>query len=344
MHFDTIGICSTGIYEPSRIEYVEQVKDIEGLTEERIKKNGVTCLRIASDNESPSVMAIEAAKSAIERAGIVGKEIDLVVYTQAFLPDHLIWPDYAEIQHAIGAINANSMKILQQCNGQLACLDYVYAKMQVDQSINIVLIVAAEKYAKPLIDRWNSNALFWGDGASAVLVRRAEETNRILGTKLATDGAFNRLWQASYKGGAVCPISHENRLEKDEMLVDYLRSGGEYQFHSPLRETISNTMLAKNMQVISDLIEQLNGRVRINKIATVNRELSWIEKLAQLFDLGIEDTSAYLVKNYGHMGACDILFNLHKMLVDGVIERGDGVLLFGAGAGYSVGGVLLEYY
>lgn len=343
MKTTSIGICSTGIYEPVQIQYVEDVKILEQLDETRIEKNGVDSLRIASEQETNSYMAICAAKEAIKNAGIDGQDIDLVVYTQSFLPDHLIWPDYAEIQKEIGATKANSLKILQQCNGQMACLDYVYAKMLADKSINYSLIVASEKYPKPLINRWNSNALFWGDGASAAVVKRAEDTNRILATRLATDGTFNRIWQATYKGGVVFPISNENGLMKDEMLADYKRSGLEYQTHGPVRDAIVHSMTEKNMCVLSSILNQLNENLTITKVVTVNRELSWIEKITRQINLNISNTSGYLVREYGHMGACDIFFNLHKMLIDKQIDTGDIVLIFGAGAGYSVGAALIEY-
>jgi 3-oxoacyl-[acyl-carrier-protein] synthase-3 len=252
-----------------------------------------------------------------------------------------VWPDYAEIQAKIGAKNANSLKILQQCNGQIASLDYVRSKMLSDNDINLALVVAAEKYSKPLINRWNSNLLFWGDGASAAVIKRSQKVNNtILFSKLITDGTYNRIWQASLKGGTVLPFSHKTKLAKNEMLADFFRFGAKYQYDDSERKKITDLMCSKNNQIISTL---LKANIKINKIVTVNREISWIYDIANKFNVDINNTSAYLVKDYAHMGACDIIFNFHKMLLDNKIKKKDKVLLLSVGAGYSAGIILLEF-
>ena len=340
----SIGICSTGIYEPEEIQNVEDFKVVEGISDEKIKKLGIERLRVASKNEHPSDMAIKAAKNALRDSDIRPEDIDIVVYTQAFFSDHLMWPDYAEIQHKIGAVNANSLKILQQCNGQVAAIDYIYSKMLSDKNINTALIVAAEKYCKPLMNRWqSSNTAFWGDGASAALIKRGEKSNEILGTSLSTDGTYNRIWQASYKGGTVLPFSDEVRLEKDRMLVDFVKSGGIYQTDDNMRKIIVDNMISKNNQVLSNILKNANEEIKINKVITVNLGISWISQVVQILNVPIENTSAYIAKDYAHMGACDLIFNLHKMKSDGQISQGDNVVLFSSGAGYSSGCVLLKY-
>ncbi len=339
-----IGICATGIYEPERVVYIEDVKVEEGISEEKIKKLGIERLRVAAEDEHPSNMAIKAAKAAIESGDIDPLSIDIVVYTQAFFSDHIIWPDYAEIQKEIGAVNANSLKILQQCNGMIAAIDYIYSKMFSDKSVNVALIVAAEKYCKPLMNRWkSSNTAFWGDGASAVIIRRGEASNVILGVSLTTDGTYNRIWQASYKGGTVLPFSNEVTLEKDEMLADFVRSGGVYQTDENMRKIVVDSMVSKNNQVLKNVLKNVNENIEINKVITVNLATNWPGKIANSLNVSIENTSSYIAKDYAHMGACDLIFNLHIMRQDGHIQRGDNVVLFSGGAGYSAGCVLIRY-
>ncbi|MCX7922138.1 MAG: hypothetical protein N3B21_09030 [Clostridia bacterium] len=341
---ETIGICATGIYEPGQFVNVEDVKLIENISEEKIKKLGIERLRVASGEEHPSDMAVKAAKHAMENGNINPEDIDIVIYTQAFFSDHLVWPDYAEVQHRIGAVNANSFKILQQCNGQVAAIDYAYSKMMADRSISTVLIVAAEKYCKPLMNRWKSaNTAFWGDGASAAVIKRGVESNVIIGTSLATDGTHNRVWQASYKGGTVLPFSDEVILEKDEMVADFVRSGGVYQTDDSMRKIIVDCMISQNNRVLSKILKSAGEDVKVDKLVTVNLGINWISQAAQSLGVSIENTSAYLAKNYAHMGACDLMFNLHKMRADGRIASGDNVVLYSSGAGYSSGCVLLRY-
>ena len=341
---DGIGIHSTGIYEPKQVVNVEDIKLEEGISEEKIKKLGIERLRVASESEHPSTMAINAARSAIEVGDINPLDIDLVVYTQAFFSDHLIWPDYAEIQKEIGAVNANSLKILQQCNGQVAAIDYVYSKMVADRSVNVALIVGAEKYCKPLMNRWkSSNTAFWGDGASAAIIKRGVLNNEILGTSLATDGTYNRIWQASYKGGTELPFSNEVKLEKDEMLADFVRSGGVYQTDDNMRKIIVDSMISKNNQVLTNILKNMSENIKITKVVTINLGINWANQVGQTLNVSLENTSGYVAKDYAHMGACDLIFNLHKMREDGRIQSGDNVVLFSSGAGYSSGSVLISY-
>jgi 3-oxoacyl-[acyl-carrier-protein] synthase-3 len=341
---ENIGVCGTGIYEPQEVRYLKNIKETEGISEEKLKKSKVKKLRVASEDEQPTDMAIEAAKSAIKDAGINGEEIDLVVYTQASLPDHLIWPDYAEIQTEIGALEANSFKIRQQCSGQLLAMDYVYSKMKADENIDSAIIVAAEKHNKPIINRWKTGRgnMFFGDGASALIMRRSAETNKMVDSYFSTDGKHNRLWQATYKGGTELPFSHQVGLEKGEMLVDFIRSKERYIEKSGYtEEDILNSMASQNIKVISKITNKLKRE--IDKLVTVNLFPAQNEKIADIISVNNGDTSNYIIEDYAHIGACDIAFNLHKMLKDNEIEKGDVVLLFSITVGYSVGGVLLTY-
>ncbi|SNT01195.1 3-oxoacyl-[acyl-carrier-protein] synthase-3 [Anaerovirgula multivorans] len=339
---NSIGIAGLGIYLPEDIAYVKEIQKQENLTDERIQDMGIVKLHMASDKVEPSDMAIEAAKEAMADAGVEADEIDALVYYTVF-PDYLKWADYARIQHEIGAKNAYSFKVDQACCSSIIGLDYALARLKTDPDMNTVLVVCADKYEKPLVNRWKAaNANFYGDGASAAIIRRGVTSNRILGVNNITDGSFNHLWYIPV-GGTKEPPTSEN-VRAGRFVLDCIKTASEYLSTEENRKKLYNTLIQNNRKVMVDLLERHEFTLQnVDKLIMYNLGKSVMDKIIEVVEIPIENTSYYLSKHVGHIGAADIFYNLKMMLDDGKIVKGDLVAIFSAGAGFSWSSALIQY-
>ena len=113
-------ICGTGSYIPPKILSNDDLSEMVETSDEWIReRTGVRNRHIAGE-ETSSFMASEAAKRAVENAGISPEEIDLILVASSS-PD-VIFPSVAcEVQKAIGAVHASGYDM------QAACTGFVFA-------------------------------------------------------------------------------------------------------------------------------------------------------------------------------------------------------------------------
>ena len=100
-------IVGTGRYLPERIMTNFELEKIVDTSDEWIRtRTGVERRHVVADDQTTSDMCVEAAKIAIEDAGVDVSEIDLVI-TGTTSPD-LIFPNVSTlIQHRLGPLGAS---------------------------------------------------------------------------------------------------------------------------------------------------------------------------------------------------------------------------------------------
>ncbi|KXG76420.1 3-oxoacyl-ACP synthase III family protein [Thermotalea metallivorans] len=336
-----VGISSTGRYVPKHAIFIKDIAEAEGLTEKEITAMGTNKVYAAKDEE-PTDMGIKAAEIAIAKGGISPEEIDVVVYANTFA-DYLRWSDAARIQHEIGARNAYAFRIEQFCCGGMAAMDFAFSRLQTDLDLRHILVVCADKYEKPVVNRWKAaSANFYGDGASAALLKRGNTGFRILGTHALTDGSFHHLWRIPV-GGVRCPATVEN-IAQGAFHLDCKKTAAEYLSDDAKREQLYSTLANNNKKVMIELLNRLGYTVEdVDKVVLYNIGKHVLDKVIQTIEFPEEKTSAYISYEHGHMGPADIFFNLDKMQEDGKFEKGDKIMLFSAGAGFSWASALVEY-
>ncbi|SKC76386.1 3-oxoacyl-ACP synthase III family protein [Maledivibacter halophilus] len=340
--YQGIGIASTASYSPEKIIRVEDIKKEYGFTDEYCKRIGIEQLHAAED-EYPTDMAVKAAKQAIIKADIDPEEIDLVLYSYGAFPEYFVWPEFAKIQYELGAKNATALRIDQGCNAQIISLEYACAKIKANPHINNVLIVSADVFIEPIINRWtNADACFFGDGASAAIVKRGVRDNRIVGIRNMTDGELNYLWKIPV-GGTKEPLESKHigenlfRIDMNKLAMEYLKDDEK-------RKAVAKRMVNTNLQTLNKLLRKVNKKKnQIDKMIVYNVGKYIIENICQAMEIEINQTSWNITKKYAHMGPVDIFFNLDKMLQKGQINCGELVILFSAGTGFSTASAAIEF-
>src|SRR5213592_3250081 len=112
-----IGIISTGSYLPATVVGNDEVGAAAGVTAEWIEhKTGIRQRRRAAPHEATSDLAAEAARRALEQAGLTPDQISYVVVATS-TPDHPQPATAAIVQHLIGAHRAAAFDVNSVCSG-----------------------------------------------------------------------------------------------------------------------------------------------------------------------------------------------------------------------------------
>lgn len=159
-----------------------------------VERTGISQRYIADESETTSSLAIEAARKALDAAGIDGKTIDLIVLATA-TPDQTFPATATKVQAALGANGGIAFDVAAVCSG------FLYGLGVADSMLRTVmakraLVIGAETFSRILDWEDRGTCVLFGDGAGA-FVLQAEEVEQdgpgILATRLHADGDHNQL-------------------------------------------------------------------------------------------------------------------------------------------------------
>jgi len=156
-----------------------------------VERTGIRQRHIAAVGETASSMGAAAARQAMERAGIGGGEIDLVIVATA-TPDSAFPSTAARIQAAIGATRGAAFDIAAACTGFVYALGVADAMIRAG-SARCALVIGTETYSRIVDWTDRGTCVLFGDGAGAVVLTagegRGDSGDRgILSTHLHADG------------------------------------------------------------------------------------------------------------------------------------------------------------
>ncbi|MBW7839586.1 MAG: 3-oxoacyl-ACP synthase, partial [Chitinophagaceae bacterium] len=211
-------IAGIGMYVPQNVFTNNDLARYMDTSDEWItERTGIKERRYADrTGETTTTMGVEAAKIAIERAGITARDIDFIVFA-TLSPDYYFPGCGVLLQRAMQMKEVGALDVRNQCSG------FVYALSVADQFIKSgmyknVLVVGAEKHSFGLdfSTRGRNVAVIFGDGAGAVVLQPTEKENQgILSTHLHSDGASAEIL-AMYNPG-----THANHWVKETKLADF---------------------------------------------------------------------------------------------------------------------------
>ncbi len=255
-------------------------------------------------------LGIDAALQAMDRAGVSGDDIDLVLLCTS-TPDEAMPASASVIQQALG-VRGGAMDLNAACSG------FVYGLVAADgflrAGLERVLLIGAETMSR-IVD-WDdrSTAILFGDGAGAIVLERGEGPGRVLGFDLGSDGSLRRILHAEVGG----------TIEMD----------GPEVFRRAVRVMVESATAALDAAGVGvdDLAlfvpHQANARI----IASAGAKL------------GIDaERTANILATTGNTSAASIPMALAAAADEGRLAPGDLVLLIGFGAGMSWASAVIEW-
>ncbi|MDR3651957.1 MAG: ketoacyl-ACP synthase III [Paludibacter sp.] len=308
------------------------VKEFPEWTVEKVAgKVGVHQRHIASEGETASDMATQAAEKLFTEHNIDRSTIDFVLLcTQS--PDYYLPTSACLIQNRLGlSTSCGALDFNLGCSGFVYGLSVAKGLLAGGIAKN-VLLLTAETYSKHIHPKDKGNRTIFGDASAATLVS-TDGFASIENFSLGTDGrgAENLI----VKKGGLRQQDAINDLTFDESgnptSSDYLyMNGGEiFNFTSEAVPVLVDEVLAKN-QLPKDNI-QLFVFHQANKYM-----MNYLRKLIEID----QDKFYFFLENVGNTVSSTIPIALYEAQKEGKLKG--NVLIAGFGVGYSWGATVLK--
>lgn len=316
-----------GHYAPERVVTNDDLTQIVDTTDEWIRsRSGIERRHFVSEDQATSDLCIEAGRMALNRAGLTGEDVDLVLVATSS-PDYLTPPVSSQVQHGLGCTRAGAMTLMVGCTG------FVYGLVTADQFIQTgayrtVLLVGAEVISKNLDFQDRTTCVLFGDGAGAVVLRASERPCGVRAFELGSDGSQAEALIAPCPGtrNPVTQEAIDNRTH-------YLRMDGRAVFRFATRtmgESLGRVMAKAGItpdDIDLFIPHQANARI--------------IEYAVKQFGLP-EEKVVMNVSEYGNTSAATIPIALSEALEAGRAEPGATLALVGFGAGLTWAACLFD--
>ena len=343
-------IAGIGMYVPSNVVTNQDLTKYMDTNDEWIQeRTGIKERRYAHrTDETTTTMGIEAAKIAIERAGITPQDIDFIVFA-TLSPDYYFPGCGVLLQRAMKMKQVGALDVRNQCSG------FVYALSVADQFIKSgtyknVLVVGAEKHSFGLdfTTRGRNISVIFGDGAGAVVLQPTEDENRgILSTHLHSDGADAEIL-AMYNPGTHANhwkenLASFNKAEIADMFMSHQMIDNAQNFPYMDGPHVFKTAVVKFPEVILESLST-NGYQPADLNMLIPHQANL--RIAQFVQhkLKLRDDQVYNnIQKYGNTTAASIPIALCEVWEQGKIKEGDLVCLAAFGSGFTWASALLKW-
>ncbi|MGQ0613569.1 MAG: 3-oxoacyl-ACP synthase III family protein [Planctomycetaceae bacterium] len=124
--------------------------------------------RYIADGETTATMGAEAARRALDMAGVKPTELDLIIHA-SFTPTSAVPGDHSLMAAAIGAKSTASFQLMGACAGSVFGMGLAYG-MLASRTMRRILVVGAETITPTLDFSDPLTAILFGDGAGAVVL------------------------------------------------------------------------------------------------------------------------------------------------------------------------------
>jgi len=310
---------------PKRIMTNADISKIVDTTDEWIvERTGIRARHIAAEDETTRTLAVQAARNALEHAGLTSADIDLIIVATS-TPDRTFPATATQVQADLGITRGAAFDVQAVCSGFVYGLTIADSFIKSGQS-QCALVIGSETFSR-ILD-WNDRAtcVLFGDGAGAVVVRagKGAGTNAdrgVLGCHIHSDGRY-------------CDKLYVDGGPSTTKTVGHLRMEGREVFKhavtniaAVMDEAISKAGL-KPMDIDWFVPHQANRRI--------------LEGTAKR--LGVpEDRIVITLDRHGNTSAASIPLAFDAAVKDGRIKRGQLILMEAMGGGFTWGAVLARF-
>jgi 3-oxoacyl-[acyl-carrier-protein] synthase-3 len=322
-------IASIATYLPPKLlTNADLEKMVETTDEWILQRTGIRERHIADRGVGTSDLAYEASKKAIERAGLIADDIDLIIVGTT-TPDMPFPSTACLLQTKLGASHAWGFDLSAACSGFTYSLTTA-AQIVATGASRHALVVGADVMSSIIDYTDRTTCVLFGDGAGAVVVEATDDDNiGIIDFENYVDGSGGDAL-CMPAGGSLRPASHETVDQR----LHFVKQEGQTVFKFAVRnmEEVCRRILERNQidpsQIDLFAAHQANRRI--------------IQLTAQKLGMPLEKVLIN-IDQYGNTTGGTIPLVLSDALEQGRLKRGDLVLLASVGAGFTVGAVLLRW-
>ena len=325
----TAGITGVGMSFPDRkLTNADLEKMVETNDAWIVERTGIRERRIAEKGTGASFHGAEAAKQAMEHAGISGENVDLIV-VPTVTPDMVFPPTAGAIQQIIGATNAWGFDLEAACSGFIFGLQVARAQVE-SGAVQHALVIGTEIMSSIIDFEDRNTCILFGDGAGAVVVERVDpERGGIIDSINHIDGSgIKHLHQVA--GGSLAPATRETVEAKQHFV--YQEGREVYKRAVKGMASITTEIVEKNGFTGKDVDLFVPHQANIRIIEAAQRRVGLVdEQVAKTID------------RFGNTTAASIPSALRVSYEEGRLKEGSVVVLTAFGAGFTWGSTLLRW-
>jgi len=313
-------ISGTGSYLPEQVRTNADLEKMVDTSDEWIvTRTGIRERRIAATDETVATMGFEAAKRAIEMAGIDKNDIGLIIVATTSAT-HAFPSAACQVQNLLEIKGCPAFDVAAACAG------FTYALSIADQyvksgAVKHALVIGADVLARTCDPTDRGTIIIFGDGAGAAVLSASEEQG-IISTHLHADGSY----------GELLTLPNLDRVTPDS--PTYLTMAGNEVFKvavTELAHIVEETLAANNID-----------RAELDWLVPHQANLRIISATAR--KLGMEmDKVVVTLDRHGNTSAASVPCALDEAVRDGRIKPGQLVLLEAFGGGFTWGSALVRF-
>ena len=302
-----------------RVSNEELAQTVDTTDQWIVERTGIRSRYVAGDGETTASLATDAARRALDHAGLAATDIDLIVLATA-TPDQTFPSSATKVQAALGIDDCIAFDVHAVCTGFLYALSVADSMLRSGNAAK-ALVIGAETFSRILDWEDRATCVLFGDGAGALVLSAEETTSGILATKLHADGRHN-----------------------DLLFVD----GG------PSTTGTVGKLRMKGREVFRHAVVNLAGVLTevLSSAGLTAADVDWVvphQANARILDatakkLGLPREKVVMtVDRHANTSAASVPLAFDTAIRDGRIKRGDIVVLEAMGGGFTWGAAALRY-
>ena len=312
-------IKGTGSALPKRIvTNAELAAQVDTSDEWITERTGIKARHIAGEGETTASLGADAARRALDAAGMTAGDIDLIIVATC-TPDQTFPAAATKVQHALGCNGGVAFDVAAVCSGFLYAFSVAESMIRAGSAKN-ALVIGSETMTRLLDWEDRGTCVLFGDGAGAVVLSGEIGERGVLATKLHADGQHNQLL---YVDGGPSTTG----------TVGKLRMQGREVF----RHAVTNLS-----SVLLEVLDDAGlGADAIDWVVPHQANRRIIDATAKKLGLSA-DRVILTVDRHANTSAASVPLALDVAVRDGRIKAGDLIVLEAMGGGFTWGASLVR--
>ncbi|WP_066376126.1 ketoacyl-ACP synthase III family protein [Herbidospora mongoliensis] len=333
MRFADTYISGVGAFIPRTVVSVEKAVAKGWYPAEEVELHHLAGAVVAGDLPAPE-MALHAARSALKRSGRAPADLDLLLYASTWHQGPDGWPPHSYLQRELVGGDVLATEIRQGCNGIFIALELAAGHLDAAPGRRAALLVAADNYGTPLMDRWRMGPGFiGGDAASALVLSKETGFARLTSVCTTTVTEAEELHRGSeplfppgVTVGRKMSFSARNEQFRQQVMSKGEATAALFKIQRALMEVVERALDESGITT-GDL----------TRVAFMNYSEEIVEQRCMaMLDLPMSRSTWDYGRTIGHCGASDQVLSLDHLLMTGQLGPGDHMLMLGTGPGVTV--------
>ena len=317
-------IAGIGSYLPEKVVSNKDLEETMDTSDEWIReRTGIKRRHIVADNEFTSTIGLEAARRAMQDAGVGPDDIDLIIVGTC-TPDKVFPSTACIIQRQLGIKGCAALDVNAACSGFVYGLDIANRYVRTGGA-KFALVIGAETLSR--ITNWDDRgtAVLFGDGAGCVVLQASDEPG-IISTHIHADGAYEELLQV-----------------RSGISVGYDVTQAGNAFIEMNGNAVFKRAVATFDNIARETMADLDGELGdIDWFVPHQANMRIIKAAAKKLKMPMERVIA-TVDEHANTSGASIPLALDKAIKDGRIKRGDNLMFAAFGAGFTWGSAMVKY-